>query len=91
MFKLRVFVQPNASQSKIVGEHDHALKVALKAPAIEGKANKALIEFISAYCKVPKSNIQVIKGLQSRHKVVAINGLDDLCDELKAYGQTDKD
>lgn len=85
MIKLRVFVQPNASQSKIVGEHDHALKIALKAPAIEGKANKALIGFIAEYCDIPKSKVEVIKGLQSRHKVIEIKGLDYLPDTLKAY------
>lgn len=85
MIKLRVYIQPNASRSAVVGEYNHALKIALKAPPIEGKANKALIAFMAELCGVSKSQVEVVKGLQSRQKTVAIAGIDGVSDELKPY------
>src|SRR5262249_5081517 len=43
-----VRVQPRASRDEIAGELDGALKVRLLAPAIEGRANEALIECLAA-------------------------------------------
>lgn len=52
--------------------HDGALKVALHAKPIEGEANRVLIEALSEHFKVPKSKIEIVKGLHSRRKVVKI-------------------
>ena len=53
-----------------------ALKVYLTAPALDGKANKALVGFLAGHFGVAKSRIKIIKGLKSRNKTIIIN--DDL-------------
>jgi len=71
MATLRIKVVPNAKQNKLV-EEPGRLKVYLTAPAVEGKANKALIEFLAEHLRTRKSNISIIRGLKSREKVVEI-------------------
>ncbi len=69
--KVNVKVIPKAKQNKIVKEGER-LKVYLTAPAVEGKANKALIEFLSEHFGVKKRDIKILLGEKSRNKVVEI-------------------
>jgi hypothetical protein len=69
--KLNIKVIPNAKQNRLV-EEPGRLKVYLTAPAVEGKANEALIEFLAEHFKVKKSKISIIRGLKSREKIVEI-------------------
>jgi len=69
MMRLNIKVIPNAGRNKIVKEPGR-LKVYLTAPAVEGKANKALIEFLAEHFKVKKSKISIVKGFVSREKEV---------------------
>jgi uncharacterized protein (TIGR00251 family) len=69
---LTLHVQPGAKRNEIVGLHSDALKVKLAAPPIEGRANEALLKFIAELFDVPLRNTQLLKGGQSRHKVVEI-------------------
>lgn len=71
---LAVRIQPGSSQSCLVGVSDDRLKIKLKAQAIEGQANKALVEFLSGYFKLPKSCISIASGELSRNKTVTISG-----------------
>ena len=68
---LNVKVIPHAKQNKIM-EEKSGLKVYLTAPPVEGKANAALIDFLSEYFQVKRRQIQIIKGEKSRNKVVEI-------------------
>jgi len=68
-YNIRVI--PNAKQNKLVQEQNR-LKVYLVAPPVDGKANKALIEFLSDYFKVKKSAVSIVRGLKGREKVVNI-------------------
>ena len=70
--RLNVKVIPRAKQNKIVGEPGR-LKVYLTAPASEGKANAALIEFLAEHFNTKKNRISIIRGLTSREKVVEID------------------
>jgi len=63
--------QPNSSKNKIAGLYGNALKINIKAPAVEGAANKELIKFLSKTFKVSKSDI-IIKGETSKKKQVII-------------------
>jgi len=69
---LRLYLQPKSSRDQFVGEHGEALKVAITAPPVDGKANAHLIKFLSKQFAVSKSAITVEKGLQSRHKLVRV-------------------
>jgi uncharacterized protein (TIGR00251 family) len=65
---LRVHIIPNAKIDKIVGEHGDAIKIKLRAPAIEGKANAALRSFLAEKLSVPQRAIVLERGQRSRDK-----------------------
>jgi uncharacterized protein len=71
MAKFNIKVVPNAKRNSIV-EEAGGLKVHLTAPAVEGKANKALVEFLAEHFNVKKSKIKLLRGLTSRNKIVEI-------------------
>ena len=69
--KINVKVIPNAKQNKLI-EENGGYKVYLTAPAVEGKANRALIEFLAEHFGAKKRQISIIRGEKSRDKVVEI-------------------
>ncbi len=71
--KRRVQVKPNSKHQKIEDSDDGRLKVHLKSPPVDGKANQELIELLAERFKVPKSRIQIKSGLSSRNKLIEIN------------------
>lgn len=71
---IRVYVAPRSSASKVVGEHNGALKVALTAPPVEGAANKALVELLAKLLGVPKGAVTIVSGEASRNKTVRVEG-----------------
>ena len=72
---LRVHIVPNAKIDCVVGEHGGAVKIKLRAPAVEGKANAALIRFLAEQLKLPRHSIVLERGHRSRDKVTRIHGL----------------
>ena len=70
-----VKVHPRAKENAITGQVGDALKVALTAPPVDGKANDACIEFFAKLLKVPRSSVSIVAGLTSRNKVVRVAGL----------------
>ncbi|QDE30474.1 MULTISPECIES: DUF167 family protein YggU [Shewanella] len=69
---LFVYVQPKASRDQIIGLHGDELKIAITAPPIDGKANAYLSKYLAKACKVPKSQVHILKGEQGRHKQIKI-------------------
>jgi hypothetical protein len=67
-----VRVQPRASMNKIVGVIDNRLKIKLKAPPVDGAANKMCIQFIAKLLHAPKSHIEIISGKNSRQKTIRV-------------------
>lgn len=61
---------PNASRDAIVGIHGEQLKIRLTAAPERGKANAALIDFLSACLELPKSSCELIDGMTNKNKVV---------------------
>lgn len=57
MATLRFHIVPNAKQNNVVGEHGGAIKVKLRALAVEGKANAALRRFLAEELKIPERSI----------------------------------
>ncbi len=70
-----VKVQPRAKKNAIVGELGDALKIALTAPPVEGRANEACIEFLANLLEVPRSSVTIASGETSRRKVIRVQGL----------------
>jgi len=70
-----VRVQPRASKDEIASEMAGALKVRLQAPAVENRANDALIEFLARLLKTPKSAVRILSGDRSRTKRIEIRGV----------------
>ena len=72
---LTVHVQPRASRTGLCGMYGDALKLAITAPPVEGKANKEVIAFLADLLKIPKRDITIISGAQSRTKRCRIGSL----------------
>ena len=72
---VNIKIVPNSSKNDIVLEEEF-VKVKITAQPIEGKANKALIEFLSKKFKIPKTNIKIVKGETSKEKILYIETSD---------------
>lgn len=77
---LAVRVTPKSARSRIVGEVDGELKIALHAPPAEGRANAELLHLLSKTFGIPKSRLAILSGETSRTKRILFQGLhpDDL-------------
>lgn len=71
--KIKIYVQPNASHSQIVGLHAGALKIKIKAPPVDGEANEEVIRFLSEFLKIPQKKISLKHGQTGRNKLVEID------------------
>ncbi len=74
--RLLIRVQPRASRTEIVGEHDGRLKLRLKAPPVDGAANQALIAFLAKRLRLPKNQITISSGATGRSKTVQVTGIE---------------
>jgi hypothetical protein len=73
----RILVQthPGASKNEVMRLEDGVWHIRVAAPPVEGKANRALIEFLSEALGVSKSRITIEKGVTSRTKRVGMEGM----------------
>lgn len=71
--KFFIKVKPNSKEAKIEKKGENQLLIWVKAPAQEGKANKAVIEELSKYLSVAKNRLAIIKGHKAKIKVVEIS------------------
>ncbi len=69
------WVQPRASKNKVVGLHGDAVKIAITAPPVDGKANAAIVKFMSKLLGVGKSSIEIASGQNGRNKIIKITGV----------------
>jgi uncharacterized protein (TIGR00251 family) len=72
--ELLVLVQPRSSRTKVVGEHDGRLKIALAAPPVDGEANEALVGFLAEVLGVRRSAVELVDGATGRRKRVRVSG-----------------
>jgi uncharacterized protein (TIGR00251 family) len=78
-------ISPNAKKNEII-KTDTELKIKITAQPIDGKANKALIEFLSKTFKIPKTSISIIKGETSKEKTILLSVTDkEKKENLKKY------
>ena len=69
-------VQPGARHEGLAGEHDGRLKLALRSPPLEGRANAALLEWLSTQLNVPLAALSLVRGAGARIKRVKVTGVD---------------
>ena len=72
---LTVKAVPRAAKSEIAGVDDEWLRVRIKAPPVDGKANDALVKFFAEFFAVSKGFVAIVSGDTARLKRVKINGL----------------
>jgi uncharacterized protein (TIGR00251 family) len=72
---LELKVIPHAPRDEVTGWMGAALKVKIHAPALEGRANDALAEFLAERLGLPRRAVTLVRGGKSRHKVMRIDGL----------------
>ena len=72
---IKIRISPNASKNQIMLGNE-IIKLKVTAQPIENKANKAVIEYLSKLCKVPKSSITIVKGDTSKDKTIFIKVFD---------------
>jgi uncharacterized protein len=71
---LEILVQPRASRTRVVAEHDGRLKVQLAAPPVDGEANDALVAFLADRLSVRRADVAIVRGDTGRRKTVRIAG-----------------
>ena len=74
--RLEVKVIPGASRDEVAGTMGNAVKIKLRAPPVEGRANEALVEFLAERLDLPRRAISLVHGDTSRQKLLRIEGLD---------------
>ncbi|MBI5137563.1 MAG: YggU family protein [Nitrospirae bacterium] len=73
--RLTIRLAPKASRDQVQGPHGDALKIAITAPPVEGKANAHLIKFLAKRLGVAKGAVTIASGELSRDKVVDVAGI----------------
>ncbi len=71
--KIFVKVKSNTSQEKIEQKDSNYFEIWTKKPAINGKANKDILNLLAEYFKISLSEISIISGFKSREKIIQIN------------------
>jgi hypothetical protein len=85
----RIHVQPRSSRNQIVGIHDDAVKIKIKAPPVDDAANRMCVDFLSKSLDVSPSRLEIISGWTSRSKKVLYrysskDRTDDMANDCKA-------
>ena len=70
-------IQPRASRNKILGIHNHCLKINLTSPPVDGAANKACIKFLAKAFGLSPSRISIVRGETSRNKTIQFQAMDE--------------
>jgi uncharacterized protein (TIGR00251 family) len=85
----QVKVHPRARKNAITGVVGEALKLALTAPPVEGRANEAAIAYLAEFLNVPRSSVTIAAGEASRQKLIRIAGMRAAQVEEKLRGVLD--
>lgn len=72
LMKISVIVHPNSKREHIEKDLLGTLHIYVNEPPLEGKANKAVISSLADYFQISKSNIKLVSGLKSKHKIFEI-------------------
>jgi len=82
---IKAKIVPGSPKNKIIGAYNDALKIAITAPPVEGKANKKCIAYLAKYFDIAKSKIEIISGQTSKNKLIKIYniGKKDFLDKIE--------
>ena len=69
--KIQVKVRPNSKTEEVSQEGD-SFVVRVKEPPKEGKANQAIIKLLAQHFGVPQSQVRILSGFKTKHKVIEI-------------------
>jgi len=72
---ITLHVQPGARKNEVVGYDGSVIRLKIAAPPVEGKANREVIAFLSQRLDIKKGALTIRRGLTSRDKVIAVDGL----------------
>jgi uncharacterized protein (TIGR00251 family) len=72
---LKIHAHPGSKKNEICGLHGDSLKIKIKAPPVDGEANKSCGEFLSDILNIPQANIIIKSGVTSRNKTFLIKGI----------------
>ena len=81
--RLAVRVQPGASRDALVGKLEGVWRVAVRAPAVEGRANRACLEYLARRLGRPRSALTIVRGESSRQKLIQVEGISERDVEVK--------
>lgn len=73
--RLTVRLAPKAARDRVLGLHGGALKVAVTAPPVEGRANDHLVRFLAKRLGVAKGRVRIVTGDHARDKVLEVTGI----------------
>ncbi|MBL7545722.1 MAG: YggU family protein [Bdellovibrionaceae bacterium] len=69
---LALYVQPNAKHTEFEKIHDNQLKLKVKAPPEDGRANQEITQYLARFFRIKKNQISILSGELSRHKRIEI-------------------
>jgi len=78
MAMVHFHIVPNTKTDQVVGTHGDAIKIKLRASAVDGKANAGLLNFLAEELEISKHAIVLERGEKSREKLIRIEGLSEI-------------
>jgi uncharacterized protein (TIGR00251 family) len=90
--RITVRLTPRASRDEVLGFQGEVLRVRVKAPPVEGRANEALLRLLAKVLEIPCSSLAIVRGQTSRDKIVAVDGLEaaEVRRRLESGGSKDR-
>ena len=73
---INIYVVPRSSRSEIVGIYNNYLKIKLKSPPVDNAANEELVRVLADTLKIPKKNIEILRGKNQKKKIVYVKKAD---------------
>jgi uncharacterized protein (TIGR00251 family) len=73
--RLRIYVQPRASKTAVIGMHGDAVHIRLAAPPVDNAANEALVKLVAERLGIAQRQVRVVAGATSRRKIIEIDGM----------------
>lgn len=82
--ELDLRITPRGARNQVLGIARERLRIKVTAPPVEGKANEAVINYVSELFAVPRSRVSILRGHRGRDKTVRIEPTPPVPEELEA-------